>query len=96
MENEAKKQLESVLASSKIAQHNAIALLTELGEKIELTDWVTITEYARRFELGGPNVVSNWIRRGVIPSENVRDFPELNIRLIKAVAYKRKRAKSLA
>lgn len=33
-------------------------------------------------------VVSNWIKRGIIPPENILEFPELNdIRLIKAVPY---------
>jgi len=93
METEAKKQLKAALASSKIAQENAIALLTAEGEKIELADWITIKEYARRFELESTNVVSNWIKRGIVPANNIRDFPELNIRLIKAVAYKEKSAK---
>ena len=83
-----RQQLESALASSGAIQQEAILLLTSQGETIELSDWVTVSEYARRFNLESRNVVTNWIRRGVIPEENIRNFPELNIRLIKAVYYK--------
>ena len=83
-----RQQLESALASSEAVQQEAILLLTSQGETIELSDWVTVSEYARRFSLESRNVVTNWIRRGVIPEENIRNFPELNIRLIKAVHYK--------
>ena len=83
-----RQQLESALASSGAVQQEAILLLTSQGETIELSDWVTVSEYARRFNLESRNVVTNWIRRGVIPEENIRNFPELNIRLIKAVHYK--------
>ena len=83
-----RQQLESALASSGAVQQEAILLLTSQGETIELSDWVTVSEYTRRFNLESRNVVTNWIRRGVIPEENIRNFPELNIRLIKAVYYK--------
>ena len=89
METEAQKQLKTALASAKEAQEEAISLLTSMGETIDLADWVTAKEYAKRFGLESTNVVTNWIRRGIIPPENVRVFERFNnIRLIKAVAYK--------
>lgn len=55
---------------------------------IDLNEWITIKEYAKRFEVASTNVVSNWIKRGIIPSENVRTLPMLNgIKVIKAVKY---------
>ena len=62
--------------------------LAHNGTKFPLTEWVTIAEYAKQFGLKSTMVVTNWIKRGVIPKENILHVPELNnIRLIKAVAY---------
>ncbi len=89
MTTEAQKEFEKLMASSKEVQDKAIAILTEMGETVELSDWVTIKEYKRRFGLESTNTVSNWIKRGIIPPENIRVFPEFNdLRLIKAVSYK--------
>ena len=55
---------------------------------IDLNEWITIKEYAKRFQVASTNVVSNWIKRGIIPSENVKILPMLNgIKVIKAVKY---------
>lgn len=62
--------------------------LMQNGTKFPLDEWVTIAEYAKRFNLKSTNVVSNWIKRGIIPAGNILDVPELNdIRLIKAIPY---------
>ena len=64
------------------------ALIEKNGQKYDLSEWITITEYVKRFDLNSTSVVSNWIKRGVIPAQNVLSIPELNdIRLIKAVPY---------
>jgi hypothetical protein len=66
----------------------AETFLQQNGTTFPLTDWLTPAEYAKRFGLKSTNVVSNWIRRGVIPAENILHVPELNdIKLIKAVSY---------
>lgn len=76
------------MAESKAARQEAIGYLTLNGEKIDLGEWVTLKEYARRYHLKSTNVISNWISRGVIPAENVRVINVLNnIRLVKAVPY---------
>ena len=59
------------------------------GIAYQLDDWLTIKKYCERFGIEDTQIVTNWIRRGVIPSENVREIKELNgIRLIKAIAYR--------
>lgn len=59
------------------------------GIQYNLSHWVTLKEYARRFNLESTNVVSNWIKRGIVPPENVVIISELNdIKLIKAVSYR--------
>ncbi len=53
------------------------------GEEYLLGEWVTIADYARLHNLK-LNRVTNWIKREVIPAENVKVFPELNnLRLVR-------------
>jgi uncharacterized protein YutE (UPF0331/DUF86 family) len=81
-----KDEFNRVLASSRQARKEAEELLVMNGESIDLSEWITAKEYAEKFELGSTNVVTNWIRRGVIPPENVKVVKRLNgLRLIKAV-----------
>lgn len=58
------------------------------GEPYPTDQWLTITEYCKRFDIKDTHTVTNWIRRGVIPAENVVTIPEYNnIRLVKAIPY---------
>jgi len=62
--------------------------LVQNGTQFPLTEWLTIAEYTKQFGLKSTMVVTNWMKRGVIPKENILHVPELNdIRLIKAVPY---------
>jgi hypothetical protein len=55
---------------------------------IDLNEWITMKEYTKRFHLSSTNVVSNWIKRGLVPASNIRVLPMLNnLKLIKAVKY---------
>jgi hypothetical protein len=55
---------------------------------IDLNEWITMKEYTKRFHLSSTNVVSNWIKRGLVPPSNIRTLPMLNnLKLIKAVKY---------
>ena len=59
------------------------------GIEYKLDEWLTIARYAERFNISSTSIISNWIRRGVIPPENIREVEELNgLRLIKAVPYR--------
>lgn len=59
------------------------------GKEYSMNDWVTIQNYCKMFNIDSTSVVTNWIKRGKIPSENVLDLKELNnIRLVKAVSYR--------
>jgi len=88
MEN-AKNEIRKALADSKAAREEATDFLVLQGESIDLADWVTAKEYAERFGLSSTNVVTNWIRRGIIPPENIRIIEAFNnLRLVKAIFYK--------
>jgi len=53
-----------------------------------MDQWVTISEYCKRFNIPNTQTITNWIQRGIVPKENVLTIPEYNnIRLIKAVPY---------
>lgn len=81
--------LAELLAKGDKLIAEATTFLQQNGTKFPLTDWVTPAEYAKRFGLKSTNVVSNWIRRGIIPPENIFEVPELNNkRLIKAIPYR--------
>ncbi len=85
----AKEKFETLIEQNKRTQQEAIALLTSQGQQIDLGEWITIKEYTRRYGLESTNVVSNWIKRGIVPSENIIEIKALNdIRLIKAMPYK--------
>ena len=63
--------------------------LSRNGRQYPLSDWLTPKEYARRFDIRSTQVITNWIRRGVIPKENVVIIHELNnLTLVKAMPYR--------
>lgn len=84
-----RNEIENAFKRSKELRDEAELLLRALnGDIIDLTEWLTIKEYAKKFGKSD-KLVYNWIRRGVVPIDNVRVVKELNnIRLIKAVPYK--------
>ncbi|GAB2780243.1 hypothetical protein GCM10027275_24730 [Rhabdobacter roseus] len=58
------------------------------GEVVDLTEWVTIKEYCKRFGIKNTETVSNWIKRGVIPAEDTMVIEDLNnIRMVRAKEY---------
>ena len=89
MEATTKKQtFEELMSNTDALIIQAVKFMEINGIRYDLGEWVTIAEYTKRFGIKSTNVVTNWIRRGVVPTENVITVPELNdIRLIKAVPY---------
>lgn len=88
MEN-LEEAIRNALEESRAARQEAVDLLVLNGEVINFDEWVTVKEYVRRYNLKSLNIVTNWIRRGIIPPENVKVIPELNdLRLVKAVPYR--------
>lgn len=78
-------ELEKLLADSKQALKDYCEYK---GIQYPMDQWVTISEYCKRFNIPNTQAVTNWIQRGIVPEENVLTIPEYNnIRLIKAVPY---------
>jgi hypothetical protein len=93
---EEKVMLKSIISAKvKMMSKEADRLIAEAQNLIstpefviDLNEWITIKEYANRFQLSSTNVVSNWIKRGLVPPSNIRTLPMLNnLKLIKAVKY---------
>lgn len=79
---------EQLMADTDALIVKAVKFMEINGIRYDLGEWITIADYAKRFGVKSTNVVTNWIRRGIVPAENVISVPELNdIRLIKAVPY---------
>jgi hypothetical protein len=82
----AKVKLMSKEVNRAIAEADNLIATPEFT--IDLNQWITIKEYTKRFHLSSTNVVSNWIKRGLVPASNMRVLPMLNnLKLIKAVKY---------
>lgn len=58
------------------------------GIKYNLNEWLTPSEYAKKYSIKTAQVVSNWISRGIIPDEKVLKINRLNIQLVKDIRYK--------
>ncbi len=70
------------------AINEASDYLIRQGKVLDLTEWVTIKEYCRRFGIKNTETVSNWIKRGIIPAEDTMVIEEFNsIRMIRAKSY---------
>ena len=71
------------------ALEQAEQFLSKDGKQYPLSDWLTPKEYAKRFDIQSTQVITNWIRRGIIPKENVVRIQELNnLTLVKAMQYR--------
>ncbi len=79
---------EMLIKESKDLLSQIDSVLATPDYTINLNEWITMKEYSKRFNLSTTNVVTNWIKRGIIPQENIRIVPMLNgLKLIKAVKY---------
>ena len=83
------KTITEILAEADVAIAKGKLLFPTDGNAIDLGKWVTIKKYCNLFGIKDTQVVSNWIKRGVIPPENVQEIEELNgLKLIRAIDYK--------
>jgi hypothetical protein len=81
--------LEELLANGEELLANSEDLLKIKGVEYSFAEWLTPMKYCEKFNIENVAVITNWINRGKIPSENIRVIEELNnLKLIKAVLYK--------
>jgi hypothetical protein len=81
--------LEELLANGEELLAKGEDLLKIKGIEYSFAEWLTPVRYCEKFNIENVAVITNWINRGKIPSENIRVIEELNnLKLIKAVSYK--------
>ena len=85
----------SELAEARKMMDEAHALVRELsdtkltiaGKEFALSEWLTLTEYAKRHDLTVSRV-QQWVIRGIVPEECIVIVPELNyLKLVKDQLY---------
>jgi len=85
-------RLAELIADTDKMIKDSQAYLISQGEVVDLASWVTIKKYCELFNIKNTETVTNWIKRGIIPAENVLTIEEFNnTRLIKAVPYQVKK-----
>ena len=68
------------------AQKNVVIELD--NKRYPLSEWMTIKDYCKKFDIKSTSNVANWISRGIVPAENIVEIKGLNnLKLIKAVRY---------
>ncbi|MDI9872629.1 hypothetical protein [Flectobacillus roseus] len=81
--NETKNRAEALLR-----ELDSEVILEKDGKRYNLNDWITPSEYAKKYDLKTAQIVSNWITRGIVPPQNVLKIAKLNIQLVKDIRYK--------
>lgn len=82
-------EVQELLDESKKLIELAKDYFVSNGQVFEIGKWLTITKYCRKYNIKDDAVVTNWIKRGIIPPEDVHTFVELNnLRMIRDRKYK--------
>ncbi len=80
--------LQKELADAQRQSDESLKIVEENGFVLDTSQWLTIKRYAEKH---GVNMqeVGDWITRGIIPIDCVRDLPEINnIRLVRDQPYR--------
>ena len=86
---EVRPEIAELLRQSAAAIEAAKDFLVSKGKVIDTTKYLTIKRYCEKYGIAEESVVTNWIRRGVVPPEDVIMIEELNnLRMIADRRYK--------
>ncbi|KAA0992813.1 hypothetical protein [Dyadobacter aurulentus] len=72
--------------ADQLIQEGKDSIVSE-GKVLELTAWLTISEYAEKYNVS-TQVVSKWIERGVIKQNYFVEVSKFGKKLVRDVAYK--------
>lgn len=61
--------------------------LMKEGKVVELDKWLSIAEYAEKYKVS-TQVISQWIRRGIIPEDDYVEIGKFGKKLIRDIPYK--------
>jgi hypothetical protein len=84
-----RKELADRMKQTDALIKEASTFLRINGLDYDLNEWMTVKSYCEKFEIENTQTVSNWISRGIVPPENVKEIKELNdLKLIRAIPYR--------
>lgn len=87
--SEVRSEIAELLRESAAAIAAAKDFLVSEGKVIDTTKYLTIKRYCEKYNIAEESVVTNWIRRGIIPAGDVIVIEELNkLRLVADRPYK--------
>ena len=74
--------------TGKLIQQAKDFLVSE-GKVVDFGKFPTIKRYFQKYNIKDESVVTNWIRRGIIPPDDIEVIEELNgLRMIRDRVYK--------
>ena len=79
--------VDQLLTEAKALIEDGKNFLLSQGKVLELSEWITISEYAKKHSIS-TQVISQWIIRGVIPEDSYVDIPEIGKKLVRDIIYK--------
>ena len=86
---EARQTTSELLEETQGLIRKAKDFLVAEGKVVELGKFLTIKRYCQKHGIKNEAVVTNWIRRGIVPAEDIAVIEELNgLRMIRDREYK--------
>ncbi|GAB3284369.1 hypothetical protein GCM10027347_61300 [Larkinella harenae] len=80
--------LAAELEDIRRGQEKTLAFLKEHGHELDIGEWLSIRDYAKKYSIT-TQVVTNWIDRGKIPADCVEELPMFNnIRMVRDREYR--------
>lgn len=79
--------IDKLLSETKMLIEEGKDFLLSQGKVLELSEWITISEYSKKYSVS-TQVISQWIIRGVIPEDSYIDIPEIGKKLVRDTRYK--------
>ena len=81
--------VDALLKRTKALIQEGKDFLMSQGKVIDSGNYLTIARYCEKYSIASQSTVTNWIRRGVIPENDVEVIPELNnLRMIRDRIYR--------
>ncbi|GLU56158.1 hypothetical protein [Dyadobacter frigoris] len=92
LKSEIREKLDEIHSMMNEISHSK---LTIMDIEYDLSEWITLTDYSKKYNLSISRV-QQWIIRGIVPSDCVIVVPELNyLKLLKNKMYYTKTNKKL-
>ncbi len=82
-----KINIDDILARADALIKQGKEFMMNEGKILELTQWLTIVEYAKKYNTT-TQVVSKWIERGVITEDDYVEIGKFGKKLVRDVAYR--------